>query len=75
MAKKSEKEDRKKTLALIFVEGDTEVDFYNKMKEHLRHKLGGKLACEVKIHNLKGVGQEHWGQAPGRKHKQILKSL
>lgn len=58
MAKKSEKkEDQKKTLALIFVEGDTEVDFYNKMKEHLRHKLGGKLACEVKIHNLKGVGQ------------------
>ena len=58
MAKKSEKkEDLKKTLALIFVEGDTEVDFYNKMKEHLRHKLGGKLACEVKIHNLKGVGQ------------------
>ena len=44
MAKKSEKkEDLKKTLALIFVEGDTEVDFYNKMKEHLRHKLGGKL--------------------------------
>lgn len=58
MVKKSEKkEDLKKTLALIFVEGDTEVDFYNKMKEHLRHKLGGKLACEVKIHNLKGVGQ------------------
>lgn len=58
MAKKSEKkEGLKKTLALIFVEGDTEVDFYNKMKEHLRHKLGGKLACEVKIHNLKGVGQ------------------
>lgn len=58
MAKKSEKkEDLKKTLALLFVEGDTEVDFYNKMKEHLRHKLGGKLACEVKIHNLKGVGQ------------------
>lgn len=58
MAKKSEKkEDQKKTLALIFVEGDTEVDFYNKMKEHLRQKLGGRLACEVKIHNLKGVGQ------------------
>ena len=58
MAKKSEKkEDQKKTLALVFVEGDTEVDFYNKMKEHLRQKLGGRLACEVKIHNLKGVGQ------------------
>ena len=28
MAKKSEKKDRKKTLALILVEGDTEVDFY-----------------------------------------------
>lgn len=58
MVKKSKKKkEQKKTLALIFVEGDTEVDFYNKLKEHLRQKLGGKLTCEVKIHNLKGVGQ------------------
>ena len=58
MAKKNGmKETQKKTLALIFIEGDTEVDFYNKLKDHLRQKLGGKLACEVKVHNLKGVGQ------------------
>lgn len=58
MPKKIDKKTKqKKTLVLIFVEGDTEVDFYNKMKEHLRQKLGGKLSCEVKVHNLKGVGQ------------------
>lgn len=58
MTKKIDKKIRqKKTLVLIFVEGDTEVDFYNKMKEHLRQKLGGKFSCEVKVYNLKGVGQ------------------
>ena len=45
MTKKIDKKIRqKKTLVLIFVEGDTEVDFYNKMKEHLRQKLGGKFS-------------------------------
>lgn len=48
---------QKKVLALFFVEGDTEVEFYNRVKEHLRQKLGDKLNCEVRIHNLKGVGQ------------------
>ena len=58
MAKKTDKKAKqKKTLVLIFVEGDTEVDFYNKIKEHLRLMLGGKFLCEVKVHNLKGVGQ------------------
>lgn len=58
MAKKTDKRDKqRKTLALIFVEGDTEVEFYKKMKEHLRQKNGGRLICQVEIHNLKGVGQ------------------
>lgn len=58
MAKNTDiKAKQKKTLVLIFVEGDTEVDFYNKMKEHLRLMLGGRLLCEVKVHNLKGIGQ------------------
>lgn len=44
MAKKRDKRiKQKKALALIFVEGDTEVEFYNKVKEHLRQKLGGML--------------------------------
>ena len=56
MAKKTDKRDKqRKTLALIFVEGDTEVEFYKKMKEHLRQKNGGRLICQVEIHNLKGV--------------------
>lgn len=56
MAKKTDKRDKqRKTLALIFVEGDTEVEFYKKMKEHLRQKSGGRLICQVEIHNLKGV--------------------
>lgn len=58
MAKKTDKRDKqRKTLALIFVEGDTEVEFYKKMKEHLRQKNGGRLICQVEIHNLKSVGQ------------------
>ncbi len=55
--KKSEKKDKQKQLlTLIFNEGDKEVDFYNKLIEHLRQKMGGKLKCEIKVHNLKGVG-------------------
>ncbi len=43
-------------VVVVFVEGDTEVDFYKKLINHLRSLCGGRLSCEVKIHNLKGVG-------------------
>lgn len=40
----------------VFVEGDTEVDFYRKLVAYLREKHGGHLSCKVDIKNVKGVG-------------------
>ncbi len=51
------KERQKKTLLVLMVEGDTEVDFYKKLIAHLRGKRGGILPCEIKIYNMKGIGQ------------------
>ena len=43
-------------LAVIFVEGDTEVDFYKKLVSYYRNQLGGRLSCRVEYGNVKGVG-------------------
>lgn len=57
MPKNSKKDSiQKKIVVVVFVEGDTEVEFYKKLINHLRSLCGGRLSCEVKIHNLKGVG-------------------
>ena len=57
MSKNSKKDKiQKKILVVVFVEGDTEVEFYKRLISHLRDFCGGRLSCEVKIHNLKGVG-------------------
>lgn len=40
----------------VFVEGDTEVDFYKKLVTFLREKNGGHLSCKVDVKNVKGVG-------------------
>ena len=44
------------TVVTIFVEGDTEVDFYKKMIQYFREKNGGQLTCRVEVINIKGVG-------------------
>ena len=44
------------TVVTVFVEGDTEVDFYRKLVAYLREKHGGHLSCKVDIKNVKGVG-------------------
>lgn len=44
------------TVVTIFVEGDTEVDFYKKMVSHFREQNGGHLTCKVDVKNVKGVG-------------------
>ena len=46
-----------KTIVTIFVEGDTEVDFYKKMIAYYRDKNGGRLHCKVDVKNIKGVGK------------------
>lgn len=55
MAKKNNGSADKKTVLVIFIEGDTEVDFYNKMVASIKEKAG-RSACTVKIKNVKGVG-------------------
>ena len=45
------------TVVVIFVEGDTEVDFYKKLVAYLREKSGGRLRCKVDVKNVKGVGR------------------
>ena len=45
------------TIVTIFVEGDTEVDFYKKLISYLREKNGGRLHCKVDVKNVKGVGK------------------
>ena len=53
MAKKKDKD--KKTVLTIFVEGDTEVDFYKRMVASIRQKAG-RGNCSIEIKNVKGVG-------------------
>lgn len=50
-----QKNKEKKTVLTIFVEGDTEVDFYKKMIASIREKVG-KGRCSIEIKNVKGVG-------------------
>lgn len=45
------------TIVTVFVEGDTEVDFYKKLIAYLREKNGGRLNCKVNVRNVKGVGR------------------
>ena len=45
------------TIVTVFVEGDTEVDFYKKLIAYIREKNGGCLHCKVDVKNVKGVGK------------------
>lgn len=41
---------------VVFVEGDTEEEFYKKVISFIRKKQGNKLNCLVKCINMKGIG-------------------
>lgn len=45
-----------KKLVVIFVEGDTEVEFYKKLVWYYRTQNGDRLSCRVEYGNVKGVG-------------------
>ena len=51
----TQKDKEKKTILTIFVEGDTEVDFYKKLIASIRQKVE-KGRCNIEIKNVKGVG-------------------
>ena len=67
----------------VFVEGDTEVDFYKKLIAYLREKNGGRLNCKVEVKNVKGVGNYQskvcrifeksvFAKNPSAEHKVVL---
>ena len=41
------------TIVTVFVEGDTEVDFYKKLIAYFREKNGGRLHCKVDVRNVR----------------------
>lgn len=43
-------------VVVIFIEGDTEEEFYKELLKVLRMKAGGKFDCNVVVKNVKGVG-------------------
>ena len=43
-------------LVVIFVEGDTEVNYNKKLVSYYRNQHGGRLNCRVEIRNVRGVG-------------------
>jgi len=43
-------------LVVIFVEGDTEVEFYKGLIKYYSNLNGGRLNCKVEYGNVKGVG-------------------
>lgn len=47
---------QKREMVTIFIEGDTEIEFYNKLLSILRKKNGGKLYCDIEVKNVKGIG-------------------
>lgn len=38
-----------KKVVVIFIEGDTEVEFYTELVEIMRKHSGGRLDCSVKV--------------------------
>ena len=43
------------TVVVIYVEGDTDYEFYKILVEHIRKQRGGRLHCRVRYRNLRGV--------------------
>lgn len=43
-------------VVVIFVEGDTEEEFYKVLLASLRQKCGGRFLCNIVLKNVKGVG-------------------
>lgn len=44
-------------VVVVFIEGDTEEEFYAQILQELRKKAGGKFQCKIEVKNVKGVGQ------------------
>jgi len=45
-----------KKLAVLLVEGDTEIAFYTRLIHELRSQNHGELSCRIKLLNTYGIG-------------------
>lgn len=53
---KKESADKEKVV-VIFIEGETEIEFYKRLVSIMRSHCGGRLVCSVETINAYGVGQ------------------
>lgn len=49
--------NKKEKVVVIFIEGDTEVEFYKELVRIIREHCGGRLNCSVETINAAGIGQ------------------
>lgn len=54
---KKEKDDEKEKVVVIFIEGETEVEFYKSLISIVRTHCGGRLSCSVETIDASGIGQ------------------
>lgn len=47
----------KRILITIFVEGETEMEFYTKLVDYIKKQKGYRFHCEIEYKNLKGIGE------------------
>lgn len=51
------KKEREEKVVVIFIEGETEIEFYKKFVSIMRTHCGGRLSCSVEPINASGIGQ------------------
>lgn len=51
------KKDRKEKVVVIFIEGETEIEFYKRLVSVMRVHCGGRLTCSVELINASGIGR------------------
>ena len=49
--------DGKEKVVVIFIEGETEIEFYKRLVSIVRDHCGGRLMCSVEPINASGIGQ------------------
>lgn len=51
------KKDKEEKVVVIFIEGETEIEFYKRLVTTMRSHCGGRLMCSVEPVNASGIGQ------------------
>ncbi len=51
------KKDKEEKVVVIFIEGETEIEFYKRLVDVMRTHCGGQLTCSVESINAAGIGQ------------------